>query len=967
MKRIRALCFLVFFALTLFSDLSANAQATLQRAGQNFTFGIIEGPDRLAVSDTNVQPSHITVTVTSPFDGCGVYLSPDGEAGQFSFTANRPTIFDLPYHLMHLTDLGKTRKGILVHTNEPVNIVLQDSVPEAGEATQIFPDEALDTSYVVSEWGLWNDFRENNRVQFLVTASQDNTIVTIVPTVRTLLGQPAGVPIVVTLMKGECYMVKADSSSFPLETSLSGSTVVSTKPVSVIAGITCAYVPLEKQSCNEIMDEILGKKWWGQHFFVQPLGNRDPMVELLITSDQDFFATINGAPSASSGKRLYAEVLGPAEVQTFAPTQVAQLTRGSSFSFSGESDPSVVTILDTSHYADTMIWNAPHIVESDFSSFANWAPIIFPTADSDKIFLDGIALNAIPIAKLFDTVRVINKTRWSAINPSVDEGFHRLTSNVPIFSLGTGFQQADSYSFIAGTVGPGIHRDTAHHTLLLKPEPATACSNFGVNVTLDAPLTQKEFATSLQILLRYDPTTLYLVAIEPHAVLTNATYKIDSSTPGILAISVVGIPLSGTDLFRMVFGGSRSSASTSIGKNSAADACADAIEQIPIDAVTFAVEPSTDSLHRSLILRSTKAKSCTQTTLALVADSIISGKDKFIPVRIELQFDTTLEYLTTVIPGIPLAPINYTQSGQNNGNYRLTVNAPTVVSGGDTLLLFRLFPHAASDSVTLHARVTYLLCGDTVAKDLILHTSIAANTDTGNTWLSVAVSPVTFGNPASADVTLFGLPSSAIVNHFDLFVNYNGNVLKAVQADVNGTLTSGWTASVQQISEDVAKITFTSSGGPLGTSGVLTHLIFKTYVSDSETSPISVMSSLPGTSNGCAVVYQSAQAQTVFLGKDICGDPTLRAFLLTNGVKIESAFQSDDGGIVANILAGQSANVALSVSNMVGESVWASTVVVAPGVQSVRIPAGSLLPSGGYVVRAEANRFVSSRKVVVRK
>ena len=958
---------LALLVLLLNQTMALHAQSNIPRAGHDFSFGIIEGPDRLGVTDTTLQPSHITVTVTSPFDGCGVYVSPYGEAGQFSFTANKATIFDLPYNLIHLTDLGKTKKGITIHTNEPVNIVLQDSMPEAGEATQIFPDEALDTNYVIGAWGLYNDPTEDNHVEFLVTASQDNTQVTITPAVRTLAGDPAGVPIKVTLMKGECYMVKADSGSQPTSTSLSGSTVKSNKPVSVIMGITCAYVPLGQESCNEIMDEILGKKWWGEHYFVQPLGNLDPRIELLITSDTNFFVTVNGSPSASTNNRIYLEVQGAAEIETLQPTQMEQLTRGSTFSSLGQSDPSAVTIFDTSHYADTMIWNAPHIVESDFTSFANWAPIIYPTADSDKILLDGIALNAIPVSKLYAPVTVINGTRWSAINPMVDEGVHTLVSKVPIFSLATGFQQADAYSFIPGTIGPAVPHDTAHHTVVLKAEPANACENFGVTATLDIPLTPQEFATSFQVVLHYDATTLYLVGIEPHAVLTSATYTVDSSTPGTLVVSVFGIPLGGSDLFRMIFGGSHSAVSTYIGKNSATDACADAIESIPVNAVTFAVEPSTDSLHRTLSLHSSPAKSCTPHTLVLLTDSIISPKDKFIPVRIEAQFDTSLEYLRSATPGPPFTNVLFTHTGDSTGDYKLKVNTPIVVSGSDTVIVFNLLPHAASDSATIKVRVTYLLCGDTVVKTITLTDAIAANIDSAKTTLSLAVSSVTFGNPASADVTLSGLPNSAAVTKFDLIVNYDGNVLKALTPDMSGTLTSGWTASVQPITATSARITFTSSGGPLGTAGVLTHLSFQTFISDSSSSPITVTSSLPGVNKGCAVTYISAPTTTLFLGKNLCGDSTLRAFLMTNSIQIESAGQSDGGGIVVNVMTGSTPTVNLSVSNMMGESVWSSSVAVTPGLQTIRIPGGSNLPSGAYIVRAEANRMVSSRKVILTK
>src|SRR5436305_4585106 len=110
----------------------------------------------------------------------------------------------LPYFLMHLHDLGKTNKGIVIKTSQPVNVTFHDILFDAGEATQIYPDEALDTGYHITTWGLYNDPGENNHSQFIVTAREDNTDVTIIPSVNTAGSHRAGVPIQTTLDRGEC-------------------------------------------------------------------------------------------------------------------------------------------------------------------------------------------------------------------------------------------------------------------------------------------------------------------------------------------------------------------------------------------------------------------------------------------------------------------------------------------------------------------------------------------------------------------------------------------------------------------------------------------------------------------------------------------------------------------------------------------------------------------------------------------
>ncbi len=67
--------------------------------------------------------------------------------------------------------------------------------------------------------------------------------------------------------------------------------------MSVVSGLTCAYVPVGEQACNELMDELIGRKWWGTHFLTQPLDPNDVGGQIVLTSNADFVAEINGIHS----------------------------------------------------------------------------------------------------------------------------------------------------------------------------------------------------------------------------------------------------------------------------------------------------------------------------------------------------------------------------------------------------------------------------------------------------------------------------------------------------------------------------------------------------------------------------------------------------------------------------------------------------------------------------------------------
>src|SRR5579883_367306 len=420
--RIRRSLLVLVLAFAMLSATSrVKAQSVLSRAGRAFTFGIIEGPDNL-LGDSARSATKLTLTVVSQYSGCGVVQSPNGFIQNFNFISGAPTVIDLPYNLLQIHDLGKSNKGILVKTTEPVDLFLHDYVPYAGDGTQLLPDDALDTSYVTFGWGIWDDPAdvEHNNCEFVVTAPYDGTVVTITPSVNTMAGEQANVPITVTLNQGESYIVKADTSDHPSDPSLSGSTIHSTKPVSVISGLTCAYVPLKAESCNELMDELVGKKWWGTHFFAPPIGAIDTVVEVVLTSDQPFVASINDGFVGSVNNRIRALAAGSAEINIYSQTggppplvEAHQLAQGNEVAvkgfLGGVSDPTLVTLLDTAFYTDTLLWSTP-----SFGTFQNWAPLVFPTSAYNAIELDGKPLSSLGVAPI-----VIHNSEYSAITPSV--------------------------------------------------------------------------------------------------------------------------------------------------------------------------------------------------------------------------------------------------------------------------------------------------------------------------------------------------------------------------------------------------------------------------------------------------------------------------------------------------------------------------------------------------------------------
>ena len=696
---------------------AGHAQAVLPRSGQSFTFGIIEGPYSFFDSASALQSTNLILTVVSAYSGCGIITSPSGYSQDFSFAPGAPTIINLPLNLIHLNDLGKTEKGLLVHTTEPVNLVLHDYIPYGGDASQILPDGALDTSYVACGWGIWDDVGEDDANEFIVTAVSDSTFVTITPSVRTTAGQADSVPFTVMLNRGECYIVKADTSDHPADPSLSGSTIHSSKPVSVISGLTCAYVPVAVEACNELMDELIGKKWWGSHFFIQPLDKNDPGGQFVLTNSNDFIAKINGGSVNSSHGRISMQFTGNVEIHTVDlsgnpfPVEAHQLTRSYSDCDSMSGDPSLVSVLDTSNYSDTVLWNTPSFL------FIHSVANICRTADLGTATLDGTPLNLLGAPSA-----VINGSSYSAINPPVKAGLHKIISPDPVFAISAGFYIADAYSFIAGTAGSQQPEDSTGHVVVLQADSATACSEFDVTGSLGTPIQSAEGVITFTISVSYDPSILHLLQIIPLATLSNATFTVDTTTPGIIKISVLGTPLiTGDSLFRFVFEAWKSTASTTVGLiGGATTICADDSEIITGLPAIFAVAPSNDTFPGTFLLANTNAALCQPLTITLSTDTIVTPADELVLSKIVIQYNVLTEQFVSVSPGNLIANKTFTQTDQPLGNIQLLFTPPASVSGGSAVLQIHFNPEMISPSDTIRVKIYYLHCGDTLTRTLAI-------------------------------------------------------------------------------------------------------------------------------------------------------------------------------------------------------------------------------------------------------
>ena len=104
---------------------------------------------------------------------------------------------------------------------------------------------------------------------FQVVGTQDGTTVTITPTANTA-SRTAGVPYTVDLDQGQVYELIGSPGA-----DLTGTTITSSAPVSVLSGAQCANIPNgDYSACNYISEEVPPTDEWGTDFVTEPLATR---------------------------------------------------------------------------------------------------------------------------------------------------------------------------------------------------------------------------------------------------------------------------------------------------------------------------------------------------------------------------------------------------------------------------------------------------------------------------------------------------------------------------------------------------------------------------------------------------------------------------------------------------------------------------------------------------------------------
>jgi hypothetical protein len=401
-------------------------------AGQSISAPDSKGTDFWLMFNGNLGTPTLTVFITSDVNTSGTVTPQGGAPIPFVVTANTVTPVTIPGSYANHTSDVVDSKGINVSALNEVTVYGLNYIAFTTDAYLGLPTDILGTDYVVMTYRNSNVV---NGVEFGVVATQNNTTVTITPSVTTG-PRVAGVPYNVIMNQGDTYELRNTGSS---PNDLTGTKITSDKPIGVMGAHQCANIPAGFTFCDHICEMLPPTSTWGKNFVTVPLRSRiNGDTWRIMASQNATTVTINGVPQApiNAGNYIETVLTGQSVITSDKPVLVAQYSNGSSFS-GNPGDPFMMICPPYEQYL------ANYTMTTVSGYVAHYINVVAPNA-----VVGTLTLDAVPVPVVAFTA--IGVSGFSGAQLQVTPGSHTLAATLPFGVFQYGFNNDDSYGYPGG-------------------------------------------------------------------------------------------------------------------------------------------------------------------------------------------------------------------------------------------------------------------------------------------------------------------------------------------------------------------------------------------------------------------------------------------------------------------------------------------------------------------------------------
>ncbi|MEZ4919132.1 MAG: gliding motility-associated C-terminal domain-containing protein [Saprospiraceae bacterium] len=455
------------FGILLFL-LAFNQSQAQTNEGLEFWAGFMEHRD--------IGTNTMVVMITSKQNTSGKVRIPLLNWEQaFQVQANSVTLVKLPSSAENLGSEQVKLLGVQVLANDLVSVYIHQYHSLRSEATVVLPIETLGTEYFALTYRGVNIQGTVYPSEMLLVGTEEGTVITITLSANTLGGRQAGSTFTVVLNEGETYQIQGDRES----DDLTGTHVVSDKPLAVFAGARWTEVPTGCNARDNLLEQMYPVHTLGKQFVTVPNAAVLYDVFRILAVEDQTAVTVYGSNTVDYMLNAGEFVEYNHKIATYIvsnkPISVAQYSIGNECNGHSVGDPAMVMLNSIEQIRDTVT-----LYNSSFEEITeNYINVITRTVDADLILVDGLPLSSYGV----NTLEVGGNADFSYARLAVDAGPHTLISEgCGLIATAYGYGVVESYAYSGGA---------SFSALNANPVPVGAC--LGDTISFDAGLNPSRY------------------------------------------------------------------------------------------------------------------------------------------------------------------------------------------------------------------------------------------------------------------------------------------------------------------------------------------------------------------------------------------------------------------------------------------------------------------------------------------
>ena len=340
----------------------------------------------------------------------------------------------------------RSTQPITVYQFNPLEYLAGGYGSYSNDASLLIPVTAWGSRYMVASRNSWSWSGFNIPGFYSVVASEDNTTVNLTPSatgaeIRAGGGLTTGQG-TVTLNRGDVLQVLSGTST---TSDLTGTLVDADKPIEVIGGHSCTFIPANIGYCDHLEESMFPINTLAEQYILSPpslptLAQPKPFLVRVIAAEPgvsvDFDPPVSGAVTlANLGDYVEVDASQAFQVLASGRVLVSQYMKGQDAG-GNSGDPAMALGVTNSQFRKDYLFHSPVNYEH------NYVNIIAP--DGAQVTLDGAPVTG------FEPVSATGYSVARFKFPSTGDGNHRIESDQRVGVSVYGYGQYTSYWYPGG-------------------------------------------------------------------------------------------------------------------------------------------------------------------------------------------------------------------------------------------------------------------------------------------------------------------------------------------------------------------------------------------------------------------------------------------------------------------------------------------------------------------------------------